>query len=391
VPSTDSSTDLRARAVTFYLPQFHPVPENDAWWGPGFTEWTNTAKARPLFRGHVQPHIPADLGFYDLRMPEAREAQSDLAQRYGVEAFVYWHYWFGGGRRILERPFTEVLASGAPSVKFCLAWANQTWSGIWHGASDRVLMEQTYPGPEDEQAHFDSLLPAFRDERYLRVDDRPVFYVFRPEDLPDAAAFVDRWQGMARAAGLPGLYLVAEVSDLLGRGPKYTDVDAAGFDAGVYMRIPARQTRADVLRMRLGRKLGKPEIFPHAPDFEPAPAGISDRLQPCVYPNWDNSPRSGSRAVVVTGSSPELFGRHVRQAVATLQDRRPAERLLWVKSWNEWAEGNYLEPDLEHGHAWLEALRDGLTGTSTLATTPARVLTPHPLATPAPTDGVAHG
>jgi lipopolysaccharide biosynthesis protein len=369
-------SDLRARAVSFYLPQFHPVPENDAWWGPGFTEWTNTAKARPLFRGHVQPHLPADLGFYDLRLPEAREAQSALAHEYGVEAFVYWHYWFGGGRRILERPFTEVLASGAPSVKFCLAWANQTWSGIWHGASDRILLEQTYPGPEDERAHFDSLLPAFRDERYLRVDDRPVFYVFRPEELPDAAAFVDRWQAMARAAGLPGLYLVAEVSDLLGAGPRYTDVDAAGFDAGVYMRIPARRGRADVLRMRAGRKLlRRPEVYPHAPDFQPAPAGISDRLLPCVYPNWDNTPRSGRRGLAVTGSTPELFGRHVRQAVATLQDRPADERLLWVKSWNEWAEGNYLEPDLEHGRAWLAALHDGLQERSTLATEPAHVLT----------------
>lgn len=362
MPETHTPSDPRARAVTFYLPQYHPVPENDAWWGPGFTEWTNTAKARPLFRGHVQPHLPADLGFYDLRLPEAREAQSDLAQRYGVEAFVYWHYWFGDGRRMLERPFTEVLKTGSPSVSFCLAWANQTWSGIWHGASDRILMEQTYPGPEDERAHFETLLPAFRDERYLRVDDKPVFYVFRPEELPDAAAFVDRWQAMARAAGLPGLYLVAEVSDLLGRGPRFTDVDGAGFDSGVYMRLPARNERLDVLRMRAGRKLlHRPEVYPHAADLHEVPAGLSDRLQPCVYPNWDNSPRSGRRGLVVTGSGPAVFERHVRQAVDRLQDRPAQERLLWVKSWNEWAEGNHLEPDLEHGHGWLQALHDGLT------------------------------
>ncbi len=363
--------DLEARALAFYLPQFHPVAENDAWWGPGFTEWTNTAKARPLFRGHEQPKIPADLGFYDLRLPEVREAQSDLAQQYGVEAFVYWHYWFGGGRRMLQRPFDEVLASGSPSVSFCLAWANQTWSGIWHGASDRVLMEQTYPGPEDERAHFEAVLPAFRDERYLRVDDRPVFYVFRPEELPDAAAFVDRWQQMARDAGLPGLYLVAEVSDLLGAGPRFTGVEAAGFDAGVYMQLPARRTPADVLRMRAGRKLlHHPEIYRHAPDFVPAPAGSSSLLQPCVYPNWDNTPRSGQRGLAITGSTPALFEHHVRQAVSTLTDRPAQERLLWVKSWNEWAEGNHLEPDIEHGHGWLAALRAGLTGNRPL--TPSR-------------------
>ncbi len=357
-----SGHQLAARAVTFYLPQYHPVPENDEWWGPGFTEWTNTARARPLFRGHVQPHLPADLGFYDLRLPEARAAQSELAQRYGVEAFVYWHYWFGGGSRILERPFTEVMKSGEPDISFCLAWANQTWSGIWHGASDRVLKQQTYPGPEDERAHFETLLPAFRDERYLRVDDRPVFYVFRPEDLPDAAAFVDRWQAMAVAAGLPGLYLVAEISDLLGAGPTFTDIDGAGFDAGVYMRIPARRRPVDVLRMRAGRKfLRRPEVYPHDPAFAPSPV-VSDRIQPCVYPNWDNTPRSGRRGLAVTGSTPEVFADHVRQAVATLDGRPAQERLLWVKSWNEWAEGNHLEPDLEQGHGWLQALQAGLGG-----------------------------
>ena len=174
---------MRARAVAFYLPQYFPIPENDEWWGPGFTEWTNTAKARPLFPGHRQPTLPSELGFYDLRVAETRQAQSELAQEHGVEAFAYWHYWFGNGDRILERPFAEVLASGKPGISFCLAWANQTWTGIWHGAKDRILKQQTYPGPEDEQRHFDTVLPAFRDERYLRVDGKPVFYVFRPEEL----------------------------------------------------------------------------------------------------------------------------------------------------------------------------------------------------------------
>ncbi|MFI2753358.1 glycoside hydrolase family 99-like domain-containing protein [Cellulomonas sp. P22] len=354
-------TGLAARAVAFYLPQYHPVPENDEWWGAGFTEWTNTARARPLFPGHRQPTLPADLGFYDLRLPESRAAQSALAQEYGIEAFVYWHYWFGNGSRMLERPFAEVLKTGEPDISFCLAWANQTWSGIWHGASDRVLKEQTYPGPEDERAHFEAVLPAFCDERYLRVDDRPVFYVFRPEDLPDPAAFVDRWQDMARRAGLPGLYLVAEIADLLGGGPRFVDVDAAGFDAGAYIRMPVQVTRVSRLRMRAGRKLLRwPEIYPHAAQH-PQPALTSPRIQPSVFPNWDNTPRSGRRGLAITGSSPELFAAHVRQAVAPLADRPAQERFLWVKSWNEWAEGNHLEPDLRHGRGWLEALRDGLT------------------------------
>ncbi len=352
----------RARAVAFYLPQYFPIPENDEWWGPGFTEWTNTAKARRLFPGHQQPTLPSELGFYDLRVPETRQAQSDLAQEHGVEAFAYWHYWFGGGERILERPFNEVLTSGSPSISFCLAWANQTWSGIWHGAHDKVLKAQTYPGPEDDQAHFDTIVAAFRDERYLRVDDRPVFYVFRPEELPDAAAFVDRWQAMARAAGLPGLYLVAEASDLLGAGPRYTRAHADGFDAEVYMRLPAQVNRLTRLRMRAIRKsMGGPEIWPYADDIMDV-SRTGPTAQPCVYPNWDNTPRSGRRGLVITGATPARFERNVRDAVDRLADRPEQERLLWVKSWNEWAEGNHLEPDLVEGRGWLEALSRGLTG-----------------------------
>lgn len=353
--------ELKARAVAFYLPQYHPIPENSSWWGPGFTEWTNTAKARPLFRGHQQPHLPSELGFYDLRLDESRQAQADLAQEHGVEAFCYWHYWFGAGSRILERPFTEVLDSGSPNLSFCLGWANQSWTGIWHDAENRVLREQTYPGLHDDQAHFDAILPAFRDPRYLRVNGRPVFYVFRPEELPDAAAFVDRWQAMARAAGLDGLYLVAELSDLLGAGRRYVRVAEDGFDAGVYVRLPAQRDRQSVLRMRMRRKLGGPETYPYSTD-----ASLWDEvrgdplLQPSLYPNWDNTPRSGPRGLVLTGSGPDKFATNVDHAVATLAGRPDQERLLWIKSWNEWAEGNYLEPDLEHGRAWLEALRSGL-------------------------------
>jgi lipopolysaccharide biosynthesis protein len=367
-PRADGNRELQmthppfaARALAFYLPQYFPIPENDQWWGAGFTEWTNVARARPLFRGHQQPTLPADLGFYDLRVPETRHSQAELARRYGVEAFVYWHYWFGAGDRILDRPFREVLTSGEPDVGFALAWANQTWTGTWHGAPDRVLKQQTYPGPDDDRAHFDSILPAFRDERYFRVNGKPVFYVFRPEELPDARAFVDRWQGMARSAGLEGLYLVAEISDLLGRGPRYTRADADGFDAAVYMRLPVEITKWTTLKMRARRKVrGGPEVWPYSDStVESYPRGRS--IQPCVYPNWDNTPRAGKRGLAVTGATPERFERNVRAAVEQLADRPQEERLLWVKSWNEWAEGNHLEPDLRYGHRWGEALRSGLT------------------------------
>src|SRR5262249_41646184 len=156
------------RVIAFYLPQFHPIPENDAWWGPGFTEWTNVSLARPLFRGHYQPRVPGELGFYDLRMPETRAAQAALARAHGIEAFCYWHYWFAG-KQLLERPFEEVLASHEPDFPFCLAWANESWTGIWHGAPHRMLVQQTYPGLADHEAHFRVWLRAFEDARYVTV------------------------------------------------------------------------------------------------------------------------------------------------------------------------------------------------------------------------------
>ena len=350
---------LAARAIAFYLPQFHPIPENEAWWGPGFTEWSNVVSAQPLFRGHRQPNLPADLGFYDLRVAETREQQTQLAAAHGIEAFCYWHYWFAG-RQLLERPFKEVLRTGQPQFPFCLGWANQTWSGVWHGAAERVLIEQTYPGEDDDRRHFATLLPAFNDVRYFRVDGRPLFYVFRPEQLPDAAAFTARWRQMADEAGLPGIYLVAEISDLLGHGPVFGDPRETGFDAGVYMRLPAEnRTIAARMRMRFGRKvLHRPEAYAYARHPLPAPE-ITTRphVMPCVYPNWDNTPRSGRRGLVLTGSQPSRFRVHVREAIASLQTRSTAERLLFIKSWNEWAEGNYLEPDRRFAAGNLQVLR----------------------------------
>lgn len=352
------------RPLAFYLPQFHPIPENDEWWGPGFSEWTNTAKARPRFPGHYQPHVPADLGYYDLRLGETRSDQAEMASRYGIHGFLYWHYWFAG-RQILERPFAEVLASGEPRLPFALAWANQTWSGIWHGAADRVLIEQTYPGPTDDQAHFDHVLGAFTDDRYVTVDGRPLFYVFRPEQLPDPSAFVERWQVMAQRAGLPGLYLVAEMSDLLGRGSVYPDPFAAGFDAGVHVRLPVTTTPNAMRRMRVLRKAGLPEIYSYARQPVTRPSSNADHpILPCVYPNWDNTPRSGRRGLVAHGSSPERFRVHVADAVAQLRGLPESQQLLFVKSWNEWAEGNHLEPDGRHGHGYLQALASGLGHTA---------------------------
>jgi lipopolysaccharide biosynthesis protein len=357
-----ASRALRARAIALYLPQFHQIPENDEWWGKGFTEWTNTARAKPIFRGHYQPHIPADLGFYDLRVPETREAQAAMARRYGIEGFCYYHYWFGG-RRILERPFNEVLHSGAPDFPFCLCWANETWSGIWHGTPDRVLIEQTYPGCADHEAHFLALRPAFADPRYIRVKGKPIFLVYRPHDLPDTAATLALWRAMAADAGLGGLHIVG-VSDWHDSNPI-----ARGFDAEINqasLDIRRRVSRRQPLKWA-GAKVkvwrGLPATESYLSFAEKQVLRISaapDESYPSLVHAWDNTPRSGRNGMVLIGATPDLFRGVLNTAIERLADRPLDTRLLFLKSWNEWAEGNHLEPDLQFGTGFLQAVADSL-------------------------------
>src|SRR5450755_1537677 len=218
------STNLRA--IAFYLPQFHPVPENDEWWGAGFTEWRNVAKALPLFPGHHQPHVPADLGFYDLRVPEVREQQASLARQHGIHGFCYYHYWFNG-RRILERPFNEVLASGKPDFPFCLCWANENWTRVWDGGEQNVLLQQHYSA-QDDLAHIQALIPALADPRYIRINGRPLLLVYRTELLPEPARTAEIWRAEALRGGVGDLYL-ARVENFVSS----VDPASIGFDAAV--------------------------------------------------------------------------------------------------------------------------------------------------------------
>lgn len=344
--------------AALYLPQFHQIPENDEWWGEGFTEWTNVKKARPLFRGHHQPVVPGELGYYNLLDADVRERQAELARAHGITSFCYWHYWFGG-QRILERPLDEVVANKKPDFPFFVGWANQSWTGIWHGAPNRVLIEQTYPGPEDDQAHFDSLLPMFQDERYVRINDKPVMLIFRPMELPNPRAFIERWQQMAKAAGLPGLYLVAWVE---GRpwGIQYTTHAADGFDAGLYIEFPFSRSTISKVRDRLmarNERFG-PARYNYSERLPLPRTHVDGILHPSVQPNWDNTPRSTRRGAVALGTSPEAFYSHLVDALQreVARESEAGKQLVVVKSWNEWAEGNYLEPDAVHGRGWLEAV-----------------------------------
>lgn len=351
-----------ARIIAFHLPQFHPTPENDEWWGKGFTEWTNVAKAKPLYRGHYQPHIPSDLGFYDLRLPEARHAQADLARQYGIEGFCYYHYWFGG-RRILERPVNEILATGEPDFPFCLCWANHSWNNSWQGVADRTLIEQTYPGMEDHRQHFEWLLKAFVDERYITVDGKPVFLIYNPPDIPDIKRIMEYWRELAQQAGLKGLHLV-------GVNYRIQKIDPAdfGLDAATWQPMPGRSGLIPwrhpwlKLRMHLVRRKYKLTIVDYAEVMD----NLTRKLPPpyveypTVLPNWDNTPRSGLNGLVLHNSSPELFKTVLRRAIGLVQGHDPEQRLVFIKAWNEWAEGNYLEPDQRFGHEYLCVIRDTL-------------------------------
>lgn len=348
-----------SRLIAFYLPQYHPIPENDEWWGKGFTEWTNTAKAKPLFRGHYQPHLPADLGFYDLRVPEARIAQAEMAREHGIEAFCYYHYWFGG-KRILERPFNEVLQSGRPDFPFCLCWANQTWTGIWHGNPKRVLIEQTYPGYEDHRRHFNVLLEAFADERYLKIDGMPVFLIFRPNELCGAAHVIEFWKESALKAGLKGLYVIGVTEK-----PEWNPRDY-GFDASVIQRLPTRDKESSgqfpwnwaVDKYR--QLTQKPAIYSYKDDLPETCTCLDSQAMkyPCIIPNWDNTPRSGTRGFVLHGSTPELFRINLKKLLKATEKRSAEHNLIFIKSWNEWAEGNHLEPDQRFGLQYLQVLKE---------------------------------
>lgn len=349
-------TQKAARIIAFYLPQFHPIPENDAWWGNGFTEWTNAAKAKPLFRGHYQPHVPADLGFYDLRVPEVRQAQAAMARKYGVEAFCYYHYWFNG-KRLLERPFNEVLESGQPDLPFCLCWANATWSGIWHGNPHQTLMEQTYPGIADYEAHLRTLIPAFEDPRYLRIDNKPVFIIYKPKDVPNLRKVTDLFREAVTRAGLPGIHLIG-VSHQDGWDP-----EPNGFDSVVVQNLPALTShipwKHPALKAISRLKRRRLTIYQYRDllsNFVPEKTRLKP-YHPCVIPGWDNTPRSGMNGLVMEGATPALFQESVRQAIANVTAKPAEHRLVFLKSWNEWAEGNHMEPDLRNGYAYLEALR----------------------------------
>lgn len=362
------------RAIAFHLPQFHPIPENDEWWGKGFTDWTNVVKARPLFPGHYQPHLPADLGFYDLRLPEARAAQAELAAEYGIYGFCYYRYWFNG-RQLLERPVNEILNGGAPDFPFCLCWANENWTRRWDGMHHEILLAQQY-NADDDLLHIRSLIPFFLDRRYIRVMDRPFFAVYRASLLPEPRRTTDIWRREAERAGLKGLFLVRVESYSEAADPRDFGFDySLDFQPNFQLVMDARILRRKWWHRRKLRT-ADPIYYDHViSDYEemvrralakPSPGYPQI---PCVCPSWDNSARRKNGAQVLTNSTPEFYERWLREVVNQQAARIAAdenfcvsaESLVFINAWNEWGEGNHLEPCQKWGRAYLEATKRALS------------------------------
>jgi lipopolysaccharide biosynthesis protein len=363
------------KTIAFHLPQFHPVKENNQWWGEGFTEWTNVTRARPVIPGHYQPHLPADLGFYDLRLSETRAAQAALAQQYGVSGFCYYHYWFTGAR-ILERPVNDIVASGEPDFPFCLCWANENWTRTWDGRSGQVLLGQNY-SDEDDQRHIEALIPYFSDPRYIRVDGRPLFLVYRTELMPDPGRTADIWRKAAQRAGLGNLFLIRVEGFAQDINPL-----SIGFDAALEF-APDWSRTGQIHFSRWQHFLSYLGMFPKGyfdhrfADYRKMMALMLDKKEPtypwyrCVTPGFDNSARRKKDATIFTHGTPELYQSWLTEIVRReLGNSRPADqKLVFINAWNEWAEGNHLEPCQKWGHAYLQATHNALqSAAGTVAT-----------------------
>ena len=377
---------MKPRIIGLYLPQYHPIPENDAWWGKGFTEWNNVVKARPLFRGHYQPHMPADLGFYDLRLPEVREQQAELAREAGLEGFCYYHYWFGNGKQLLQRPFEEVLASGRPSLPVCLCWANHDWTNkTWQKGNSlrrKSMIMQMHYDREDYRRHFNYVLKAFRDPRYITVDDKPLFAVWNPRGIPNCREFIDLWQQLAHENGLKGIHFVGQTENtgkqLTGQKANFYSADKAekyyqsvldlGFDAvmsqGFQRAAMLAKGRLNMLVKMVTFKTCLPSYakidYCRLMDHYYVPEDGNENIYPTLLPQWDRTPRAGRLAVLLYNNTPERFQHYVEQALQLIKAKQPEHQILFLKSWNEWGEGNYVEPDQQFGHGWLQAIRNAI-------------------------------
>lgn len=366
---------LNPSIIAFYLPQYRPIAENDKWFGKGFTEWTSVAKTVPLFKNHYQPKIPADLGFYDLRLSVIRKEQAELAKEAGVSAFCYYHYWFGDNQTILEETLNEVVDCGEPDFPFCLCWANESWyKKCWHSdvgyLSHELILEQKYLGEKDDEKHFYSLLKVFKDTRYYKIDGRLVFVIYNLDDFRkcEVEAFKNNWQKLAKENELPGFYFISystKESDIL--APRHSTFDASILSLFKSPVIGVSESyllrRFTSIRGLISSKLKKPLLkFDYGKVFHMFSSDLfkKNKIYPVLVPNWDNSPRRGAGGMIFYNSTPEVFKEHAKEVFLLIKDKPDEDQIVFIKSWNEWGEGNYMEPDLRYRKGYIYALRDAI-------------------------------
>lgn len=351
---SDTANDMlqdQAKLLAFYLPQYHRVKENSEWWGPGFTEWTNVARGRPNFDGHYQPHIPRDLGFYDLYHPDVMYEQAEMAKLYGLHGFCFYHYWFSG-RRILERPVDNFLKTDI-DINFCLCWANENWTRTWDGDTKSVLLAQNYA--EDDDAKFiESLLPYFNDKRYILVDGKPLLVVYRAKDIPAPSASFAKWRQLAQAHGFPGLHIA--VVDF------YDITTATEVDADALVEFPPHKFNGPGSTPDRFPEIRNPEFAGSIVDYNKVIAQSLNREVPPfklyrgIIPSWDNTARRQNTPTTIINANPESYGEWLRYLRAYTRQHLPSneDNFIFINAWNEWGEGCHLEPDQKWGLQYLE-------------------------------------
>lgn len=358
VPVLPKKAD-RVKVIAFYLPQYHPIPENDRWWGKGFTEWNSVVGAKAFFDGHDQPQLPADLGFYDLRLPEARSSQAELAREHGIHGFCYYYYWFSG-RKLLERPLEDVLRTGSPDFPLCICWANEPWSRSWDGSTKEVLISQEHDLQVDQQFILD-VLPILKAPNYIRVNNAPLLMIYRAGLLPNAKELFRIWRQIAAENGVESLHIC--VAETFGcKGPYQYGADSA-------VEFPPHGLWSATINEQISTLDDdyKGSVY----DYRKVVAEEINRPQPnylrfrCAMPGWDNTPRRGLNGNVFAYSSPEQYELWLRALVqdAALRSSED-EQLVFVNAWNEWGEGAHLEPDHRNGRRYLEATRRALSDQS---------------------------
>lgn len=354
--------ESQPKIIAFYLPQFHQIPENDKWWGTGFTEWTNTKKTLPLYPGHNQPREPYSDYYYDLTDPKAREWQAKIAKEHGIYGFCYYHYWFNG-KMLLETPLNEILRTKKPDFPFCLSWANEHWTRRWDGGNQDILMAQEYGGEQDWENHFTYLLNAFKDPRYIRIENKPLFILYRPVNIPRCEEMLQYWDTLAKKNGLEeGLYFAEQLNTEKISSVPRIDANIEFEPLFTLHHDPQTQHTNEAYKQNylfMPNYLAKYDFFWN--QIINRNLSLHDRKTFLgAFSDWDNSPRMGGNSLIFCDVSAEKFGYYLSCQIKKAQLLQSP--FIFINAWNEWAEGAYLEPDKKNGYAFLEAVQKAIGG-----------------------------